>query len=79
MYEHTHFMGYFVCFFADSGGFSVIWLESGKICKNKYHTCLFDGINICQVPLKMFEQLLWDQVNVKVWKTFVVPIVVDIH
>ena len=32
-------------------------LESGKICKNKDHTCLFHCINTCQVPRTMFEHL----------------------
>ena len=36
--------------------FSVgIWLESGKICLNNDHTCLFHCINTCQVLRKLFE------------------------
>ena len=30
-------------------------LKSGKICKNKDHTCLFHCINTCWVPRMMFE------------------------
>ena len=36
--------------------FSVgFWLESGKICKNNDHTCLFHCINTYQVPQEMFK------------------------
>ena len=35
------------------------WLESGQICKNNNHTCLFHCINTCQVPWEMFEHLAW--------------------
>ena len=38
--------------------FSVqFWLESGSICKNSDHSCLFHYINTCWVPLVMFEYL----------------------
>ena len=30
-------------------------LNSGKICKNNDHTCLFHCINTCRVPRTMFE------------------------
>ena len=37
--------------------FSVLLMQkSGKICKNKDHTCLFYCINICRVPRTIFEQ-----------------------
>ena len=39
-------------------------LESGKICKNNDHTCLFHCINTCQVPRTMFELLSQDPANV---------------
>ena len=31
-------------------------LKSGRICKNKDHTCLFHCINTCPVPLTLFER-----------------------
>ena len=30
-------------------------LESGKICKNNDHSCLFHSVNTCRVPQEMFE------------------------
>ena len=42
----------------ESGIFSAILFESGKICDTKDHKCLFHCIYICQVPQKMFEQLV---------------------
>ena len=32
-----------------------VLLESGTICKNKDHTCLFHFINTCRSHQKMFE------------------------
>ena len=64
--------------------FSVgFWLESGKIYNNNDHTCLFYGINTCQVPREMFELSLmalfsnsflgtWQMLMHK--KTYVIPI-----
>ena len=68
--------------------FSVrIWLEYDKICKNKDHICLFHCINICQVPLEMFEhsaigpvfkQLPQYPENVNARKTCAIPIFLSV-
>ena len=48
--------------------FSVgFWLESGKLCKNNDHRCLFHCINTCPVTgemLDVFKQLPWAMANV---------------